>query len=148
MFYVDRNEYHSAFVKSHHLRNAEAGHSNASGVMAVEVKAVEGHQQPQIDTGHPHQYCVLETLGQVWVGCVPRTVPVLQQQKREFQSQKFRSREYIHLNRAVRLHPSSDRQIYYESQVQRIQKLRPQFHPSGQILTVCELEGFFSSSKS
>ncbi len=64
-------------MKSHHLGGAEARHLNASVVMAVEVKAVERGQQPQIDTGDPHQYCVLETLGQVWVGCVPRTVPVL-----------------------------------------------------------------------
>lgn len=76
-------------MQSHHLGGAEAGHSNASAVMAVEVKAVERGQQPQIDTGDPHQYCVLETLGQVWVGCVPCTVPVLKQRE----SQKFRSRE-------------------------------------------------------
>lgn len=66
-------------MKSHRLGAAEAGHSNASGVMAVEVKAVERRQQPQINTRHPHQHCVLETLGQVWVGCVPCAIPVLQQ---------------------------------------------------------------------
>lgn len=65
-------------MKSHHLGGTEAGHSNASAVMAVEVKAVEGGQQPEIDTWDPHQDCVLKTLSQVWVGCVPRTVPVLQ----------------------------------------------------------------------
>lgn len=68
-------------MKSHHLGGAEARHSNVSAVMAVEVKTVERGQQPQINTGDPHQYCVLETLGQVWVGCVPRTVPVLQQRE-------------------------------------------------------------------
>lgn len=78
-------------MKSHHLGGAEAGHSNASAVMAVEMKAVEGGQQPQIDTGDPHEYCVLEALGQIRVGCVPRTVPVLQKGVR---SQKFRSRQY------------------------------------------------------
>lgn len=77
-------------MKSHHLGGAEAGHSNASAVVAVEEKAVEGGQQPKVDTGDPHQYCVLETLGQVWVGRVPRTVPVLQQRE----SRKLRSREY------------------------------------------------------
>lgn len=70
-------------VKSHHLGSAEARHLNASVVMAVEVKAVERGQQPQIDTGDPHQHRVLETLGQVWVGCVPRTVPVLQRRENE-----------------------------------------------------------------
>lgn len=65
-------------MKSHHLGGAEAGHLNSSVVMAVEMKAIERGQQPQIDTWNPHQYCVLETLGQVWVGCVPCTVPVLQ----------------------------------------------------------------------
>lgn len=64
-------------MKPHHLGRAEAGHPDASTVMAVEVKAVEGGQQPQIDAGDPDQYCVLETLGQVWVGCVPCAVPVL-----------------------------------------------------------------------
>lgn len=59
--------------------------------MAVEMKAVEGGQQPQIDTGDPHEYGVLEALGQIRVGCVPRTVPVLQKGVR---SQKFRSRLY------------------------------------------------------
>ena len=89
-------------MQSHHLGGAEAGHSNASAVMAVEVKAVEGGQQPQIDTGDPHQHCVLETLGQVWVSRVPRSVPVLKQRER----QKFRSREKA----CVRLYPSSDRE--------------------------------------
>lgn len=74
-------------MKSHHLGAAEAGHLNASAVMAVEMKAVERGQQPQIDTGDPHQYGVLETLGQIRVGCVPRTVPVLQQRE----SKKVRS---------------------------------------------------------
>lgn len=71
------------FVKSHHLGGAEAGHLNASAVMAVEVKTVERDKQPQVDTRDPHQHCVLETLGQVWVGCVPRTVPVLQHRERK-----------------------------------------------------------------
>lgn len=66
-------------MKSHHFGGAEAGHSYTSAVMAVEVKAVERGQQPQINTGDPHQYSVLETLCKVWVSCVPRTVPVLQQ---------------------------------------------------------------------
>lgn len=56
---------------------------NASTVMAVEVKAIERGQQPQIDTGNPHQHCVLEALGQVRVCCVPRTVPVLQQREKK-----------------------------------------------------------------
>lgn len=68
-------------MKSHHLGSAEGRHLNASMVMAVEVKAVERGQQPEIDTGDPNQHCVLETLGQVWVGCVPGAVPVLQKEK-------------------------------------------------------------------
>lgn len=68
-------------MKSHHLGTAEGRHLNASVVMAVEVKAVERGQQPQIDTGDPNQHCVLETLGQVWVGCVPGAVPVLKKRK-------------------------------------------------------------------
>lgn len=39
---------------SHHFCGAKAGHVNASTVMAVEVKAIERGQQPQIDTGNPH----------------------------------------------------------------------------------------------
>lgn len=50
-------------MMSHHLGRAEAGHLNVSAVMAVEMKTVERGQQPQIDTGDPHQHCVLETLG-------------------------------------------------------------------------------------
>lgn len=64
-------------VTSHHLGTAEAGYLNSATVMAVEMEAVERCQQPQVDAGNPNQYCVLETLGQVWVGCIPRTVPVL-----------------------------------------------------------------------
>ena len=66
-------------VKSHHLKGAEAGHLNPSTVMAVEVEAVERGQKPQVDTGNPHQHRVLETLSQVRVGRVPRSIPVLQQ---------------------------------------------------------------------
>lgn len=70
-------------VKSHHLGGAKAGHTDASMVMAVEVEAVKGGEQPEIDAGDPHEHCVLETLGQVRVGCVPRTVPVLQQRRKQ-----------------------------------------------------------------
>lgn len=47
-------------------------------VVAIEMKAVERCQQPQVDTGDPHQHCVLETLGQVRVRRVPSAIPVLQ----------------------------------------------------------------------
>lgn len=68
-------------MKSHHFGCAEARHLNAPVVMAVEMKAVEWSQQPQIDTRDPHQHCVLETLGKVWIGGVPCTVPVLYKRK-------------------------------------------------------------------
>lgn len=67
--------------------------------MAVEMKAVERGQQPQIDTGDPHQYCVLETLGQVRVGCVPRTVPVLQQRE----SKKVKSSDQDNMPKSQKL---------------------------------------------
>lgn len=51
-------------------------------VVTVEVKAVEGGQQPQVDTGDPHQHSVLETLGQIRIGCVPRAIPVLRQREK------------------------------------------------------------------
>ena len=63
----------------HHLGGAQAGDADASVAMAVEVQAVEGGQQPEVHTGHPHQHRVLETVGEVGAGCVPRAVPVLGQ---------------------------------------------------------------------
>lgn len=62
---------------THHFCHAEAGHADPSGVMTVQVKTVERHQQPQVDAWYPHQHRVLETLGQVRVGCVPGPIPVL-----------------------------------------------------------------------
>lgn len=75
-------------TKFHHFGGAEARHLNASMVAAVEMKAVEGSQQPQIDTRDPHQHCVLETLGEVWVGGVPCTVPVLHKRKEKIDPNK------------------------------------------------------------
>ena len=63
----------------HHLGGAEAGDADASVAMAVEVQAVEGCQQPEVHTGHPHQHRVLETVGEVGTGRVPCAVPVLGQ---------------------------------------------------------------------
>lgn len=74
-------------MKSHHFGCAEARHLNAPMVMAVEMKAVEWSQQPQIDTRDPHQHCVLETLGKVWIGSVPCTVPVLYKIKEKKKTQ-------------------------------------------------------------
>lgn len=87
-------------MKSHHFGSAEARHLNASTVMAVEMKAVEGSQQPQIDTRDPHQHRVLETLGKVWVGRVPRTVPVLNQSTKKTDSNDLNS----HQNKIVGEH--------------------------------------------
>ena len=47
--------------------------------MAVEVQAVERGEEPEVHTGHPHQHRVLETVGEVRAGRVPRAVPVLGQ---------------------------------------------------------------------
>lgn len=65
-------------------------------VVAVEVKAVERGQQPQVDTGDPHQHRVLETLGQIWVGRVPRTVPVLQWvENKKFKEAQIRTTQTV-----------------------------------------------------
>lgn len=62
---------------THRLGTAEAGYRYASIVVELEVQAVERGTNPEIETGEPHQYCVLETLGEVWMWCVPCDVPVL-----------------------------------------------------------------------
>lgn len=52
---------------AHRLGTAEAGYRYASIVVEFEVQAVERGTNPEIETGEPHQYCVLETLGEVWM---------------------------------------------------------------------------------
>lgn len=43
----------------------------------LQVEQVKRRTGPQVNTGEPYQYSVLETLGQVWSGGVPSEVPVL-----------------------------------------------------------------------
>ena len=65
-------------IATHQPGGAEAGDADASTVMAVKVEAIEGSTQPEVDAWDPHQNRVLETLGQVRVGRIPRSVPILQ----------------------------------------------------------------------
>lgn len=69
-----------SILMTHRLGTAEAGYRYASIVIEFEVQAVERGTDPEIETGEPHQYCVLETLGEVWMWCVPCDVPVLKMQ--------------------------------------------------------------------
>lgn len=57
---------------------AEFGQWNNTSVWAEQqVEQVKRTTGPQVNTGEPHQYSVLETLGQVRSGGVPGQVPVL-----------------------------------------------------------------------
>ena len=62
---------------THGFGFVEAGHADVSLVMAVEVNEVSWGTQPEVKARHPYQYSILEALGQVWVGRIPRAIPVL-----------------------------------------------------------------------
>lgn len=64
-------------MEAHRFGTAETGDLDVSMVTAAEIQAVDGRTQPEVDAGDPHQDSVLEALGQVWVGGVPCSVPVL-----------------------------------------------------------------------
>ena len=63
--------------QTHRLGAAEAGDGDVSMVVESEVEEVEGCAKPEVETGEPHQHCVLEALGQVGVMSEPGQVPVL-----------------------------------------------------------------------
>lgn len=55
----------------------EVIHTYIPMVMTVEINEVDGGTYPQIKAWYPHQDCVLEALGKIWVASVPRCVPIL-----------------------------------------------------------------------
>ena len=62
---------------THSFGFVEAAHADVSLVMPVEVNEVAWGTQPEVKARQPYQYTVLEALGQVWVGRIPRAIPVL-----------------------------------------------------------------------
>lgn len=67
---------------THHFGTAKAWYGYTSMVVESEVQAVERSTNPEIKAGEPHQYRVLEALGEIWVWCVPCEIPVLQRQRK------------------------------------------------------------------
>ena len=52
-------------------------HAYVAAVVAAEVDEVDGGTDPEVEAWHPHQHGVLETVCEVWIRSMPRTVPVL-----------------------------------------------------------------------
>lgn len=63
-------------------------HTYVAVVVATEVEEVEGGAYPEVKAWQPHQHGVLEALREVRLGRVPRTVPILGEERT--------TRTYIH----------------------------------------------------